>query len=116
MSEIEKNGCNCEGGHDHDCNCEDECDCGSNIITLDMEDGTQKDFAILNIIEHEGKNYVALAEVDSEEYDIMRFVEVDDSIELSIIEDDVEYNAVADKFDELFTAEMEELADLEEEK
>jgi len=109
MTEIEKNGCNCEGEHDHDCECGDDCDCETNIITLDMEDGTQKDFSILNIIEHDGKHYVALAEVGSDEYDIMRFVEVDESIELSIIEDDAEYNAVADIFDELFTAEVEDL-------
>jgi uncharacterized protein YrzB (UPF0473 family) len=106
MTDKEKDDCNCGEHHDHSCECgEDDCDCESNIITLDMEDGTQKDFNVLNIIEHEGKQYVALAEMESVEYDILRFEEVDDNLELSIIEDDAEYNAVADKFDEIFSAE-----------
>ncbi len=111
MTEIEKNGCNCEGDHQHDCECGDECDCESNVITLDMEDGTKKDFNVLNILEHNGKQYVALSELDSEEYDILRFEETgdeEDNIALSIIEDDEEYNAVADKFDELFASELED--------
>jgi len=103
--------------HDHaDCDCNDEnCECESDIITLDMEDGTQKDFTILNILEYNGSQYVALAEEDSEEYDILRFIEVEDSLELSIIEDDAEYNAVAEKFDDLFSSEFEDMELMEEE-
>ncbi len=107
MTDKEKQNCNCGEHHDHECG--DDCDCESNTITLEMEDGTSKDFTILNILEHNGQQYVALAEEDSAEYDILRFVEVDDNLELSIIEDDAEYNAVADKFDELFNSELEDL-------
>jgi len=88
----------CEGD---DCACETE----SNIITLDMEDGSQKDFEVLQIITHEDKNYIALAELDSSEYDILRFEEVDDALELSIVEDDDEFNAVAAIFDDIFNSE-----------
>ncbi|MDY0151059.1 MAG: DUF1292 domain-containing protein [Candidatus Cloacimonas sp.] len=95
--------------HSDDCDCGEDCDCENNTITLDMEDGTQKDFNVLNILEHNGHQYVALAEMDSDEYDILRFVEVGEEMELSIIEDDAEYNAVADKFDEAFTAEFEDM-------
>lgn len=110
MTDKEKQACDCGQIGEHDCDgCDEDCDCESNIITLDMEDGTKKDFNVLNIIEHEGKQYVALSEMDSEEYDILRFEEVDDQLELSIIEDDVEYNAVADKFDEIFSAEEADL-------
>jgi len=106
MTDKEKHNCNCGEHHEHDCG--DDCDCESNTITLEMEDGSTKDFTVLNILEHNGQQYVALSEEGSVEYDILRFVEVDDSLELSIIEDDEEYNTVADKFDELFNSELEE--------
>ncbi len=77
----------------------------ANIITLDMEDGTQKDFEVLNIIEMDGANYIALAELGANEYDILRFVEVEENLELSIIEDDEEYQRAADRFNELFSSE-----------
>ena len=104
MTDKEKDACNCG----EDCECEDDCDCESNTITLDMEDGTKKDFTVLHIQEHEGNQYIALADEDSDEYDILRFTEVEDNMELSIIENDVEYNAVADLFDEVFSAEFDD--------
>lgn len=106
--------CNCDEettkGHDN-CDCDDEncdCDCDSNTITLDMEDGTQKDFNVLDIVELDSKKYIALAEVDSMEYDILRMEVMDDTVELSIIEDEVEFDKVAAKFDELFALEDDE--------
>ena len=116
MIELEKNGCISDAEHNHnctcegeDCSCEDHCSEEANIITLDMEDGTQKDFEVLNILDIEGSNYIALAEVGSNEYDILRFVEVEDNLELSIIEDDAEYERVAEKFNELFASEDEDI-------
>ncbi|MBW6514563.1 MAG: DUF1292 domain-containing protein [Candidatus Syntrophosphaera sp.] len=101
MTDKEINGCNCgEDCGDETCDCEHE---DSNVITLDMEDGTQKDFLVLDIIEHEGKQYIALAEVDSMEYDIMSMAVIDENVELSVIEDDDEFNAIAAKFDEHFS-------------
>ena len=97
----------CEGD---DCACMD--DDNSRIITLDMEDGSQKDFVALDILTHEGQNYIALSEVGSMEYDVLRFVEVDDSLELSIIDDDEEYEQIAD----VFTKHFEKLAGEEEDE
>ena len=111
MTDKEIKGCNCGeecGDADVPCDCENE-DCDSNVITLDMEDGTQKDFLVLDIIEHEGKQYIALAEVDSMEYDIMSMAVIDENVELSVIEDDEEFNAVAAKFDEHFSRLDEEI-------
>ncbi|MDD2597361.1 MAG: DUF1292 domain-containing protein [Candidatus Cloacimonetes bacterium] len=107
--------------HDgHECDCEgDDCACGEheqNIITLDMEDGSQKDFEVLQIINHEGKNYIALAELGTAEYDILRFEEVDESVELSIIEDDDEFNAVAAVFDDIFSSEDPDMLSAEEDE
>lgn len=104
--------------HVHDCE-DDDCTCNgheSNIITLDMEDGSQKDFEVLQIISHEEKNYIALAELDAEEYDILRFDEVEDAMELSIIEDDEEYNVIAAIFDDLFNSEDPDMFTAEEDE
>ncbi len=108
MFEKDINGHNHEEQvHDHDCDCGNgDCDCAngdSNLITLDMEDGTQKDFLVLDILEHEGQKYIALAEVDSNEYDILAMTVVGENVEMNIIEDDDEFNAVAAKFEELFS-------------
>lgn len=101
---------NCDCGEDHspgECACEDE-GTDSNTITLDMEDGTQRDFTVLDILEHEGKKYIALAELDSDEYDILGMDVDEETVSLTVIEDDNEFNAVAAKFDELFSQEQQE--------
>lgn len=99
--------------HEEDDTCEDE---NTRIITLDMEDGTQRDFVILDIISHDGANYIALSEVGSMEYDVLRFVEVDDELELSIIEEDDEYEKIAKLFSEHFADLAAEEEDEEEEE
>lgn len=113
MSEKELKNCNC-GNHEdgHDCDCGDDCECDT--ITLDMEDGTQKDFLVLDTLEYEGKNYIALAEVETMEYDILRMNVVGETVELNVIEDDAEFEAVAAKFDELFNLDDEEEEEEEE--
>ncbi len=113
MTDKEKKDCNCgeecNDNHEH-CDCEgEECDC--NTITLEMEDGTEKDFVILDVLSHEGKEYMALAEVDSMEYDIMSFEADSENVNLSVIEDDEEFNTVAAKFEELFQSYEEEPED-----
>ena len=98
MTDKEKTGCNCgEDCHDEDCEHED-----GNTITIEMDDGSTKDFIVLDVLTHEGKQYIALAEVDSIEYDIMSWEEEGENVALSVIEDDDEFNAVAAKFEELF--------------
>lgn len=93
----------------------DDCDCGAepNIITLDMEDGTTKDFLVLDIMEFEDKHYIALAEVGSDEYDILNFVEneKEETIELNVIDDDDLFDRVAEAFEDRFAA-FEELEEM----
>ncbi len=109
MTDKEKNGCIC-GENCHDAHCEGE-EGTDNTITLEMDDGTVKDFIILDVLSHEGKQYIALAEVDSMEYDIMAYEVEDETVELSVIEDDDEFNAIAAKFEELFQTDDEEPED-----
>lgn len=93
--------CDC---HEGECDCENG-ECESDIITLDMEDGTQKDFHVLEVIEFEGSQYIALAEVDSNEYDILRMDVQGETVELAVIDDDELFEKVAQKFDEVFSTE-----------
>ena len=106
MTDKEIKDCSCDVHED--CDCTDECCAESNVITLELEDGP-RDFEILSSLEHEGKTYLALSEVDSLEYDIFLMTEDGESVELSYVEDDDTYNAVADKFEEMFGEEYEEL-------
>ena len=43
--------------------------------------------------------YIALTEDDSEEYDILRLEGDEENMELAVIEDDAEYNTIADLID-----------------
>ncbi|MCB5253021.1 MAG: DUF1292 domain-containing protein [Candidatus Cloacimonadaceae bacterium] len=82
----------------------------SRVITLEMEDGSEKDFIVLDILSHDDNNYIALSEEDSMEYDVLRFVEADEFLELSIIEDEDEYDMITnlfkEKFEEMLNAEL----------
>lgn len=111
MSDKEIKDCGC-GEHDHEHG--DDCDCESNTIILDMEDGTQKEYTILDMVELDGKKYLALSELGSVEYDILEMKEDGDSVELSYVEDDDEYNAVADEFEKIFSESEEDDEDEEE--
>ena len=79
------------------------------IFTLTDEDGNELNFALLGSLEHEGALYKALVPVDengeetSDEYVILKCVEAEDGeIVLETIEDDEEWENVADIFDDEF--------------
>ena len=77
------------------------------IVTLYDEDGQQTDYVVVSGVEYNGKTYLALVEAanfDEEEceFTILRMDE-DDSEEggvLSTIDDEDEFNAVMEAFDE----------------
>ena len=104
--------------HDHDCNC----GCNEEVtVTLTLDNDEELECAVLTIYEVEGKEYIALLpmveEGDDEEGEVFiyRYVETEDGEPtLENIEDDDEYEAAADAFDEwLDEQEFEEL-DIEE--
>lgn len=110
-----------EHEHLHHGECEDDaCGCGehgNNVISLVMEDGSTKEFEVLHVISHEDKNYIALSEVGSDVYDVLRFDELEEEVELNIIEDDEEYEAVAALFDDFFRSEAADMGwDFEDEE
>ena len=89
-------GCGC--GHDH----EDEHD----SITLSLDDGTELNCMVLDIFTVDNKEYIALQPEEGEEEDdnvfLYRYIENEDGEpELLNIDDDEEFEAVADAFEEL---------------
>lgn len=97
MSEHE---CGCGCGHDHDH--EDHMN-----VTLTLDDGSELECAVLCIFPVAEKDYIALVPADADENEeseifLYQFVEhEDDEIELLNIENDEEFEAVSDAFDEM---------------
>lgn len=90
----------------------------NDVITLTLEDGSEIDCDVLAVFPVGDNNYIALLpqndESDGEVY-LYRFVQNgDEDIELINIEDDEEFEAVSDAFDELL--DDEELNDMLEEE
>lgn len=113
--------------HNHD-NC--ECGCGCNhenedehmTVTLTLDDGTEMECAVLTIFPVGEKQYIALLPVeenDDEEGEVFlyQFNQLEnEEIELLNIDDDDEYEAVSDAFDEILdNEEFDEAFDDEEE-
>jgi len=79
------------------------------VNTLTDEEGNEKQFELIGEAEIDGKTYYALTELDddynqvSEEYVILR-LEVEDGEDVLVsIDDDEEFDRVADFFDDQFS-------------
>lgn len=92
--------------HKHD----DSCGCGHDhefdSITLSLDDGTELNCAVLDIFTVNGKDYIALQPEEGEEDDdnvfLYRYIEDENGEpQLLNIEDDDEFEAVTDAFEEL---------------
>ena len=101
--------------HEHDCNC--GCNEEEVTVTLTLDNDEEIECVVLVIYEVDGKEYIALLPITEEETEedgevyLYRYVETEDGEPtLENIEDDDEYEAAADAFDEwLDTQEFEEL-------
>lgn len=117
-------------GADNKCNnndCSGNCEsCDGNVtVTLTLDNDEQVECAILTIFPVNGRDYIALLPLNEEggnddgEVFIYRYDESNGTPTLGNIENDEEYEAVADAFDEMLdSAEYDELVseeDLEEE-
>lgn len=119
--------------HEHDVDCGggcDSCGCGCGhdhgeegaTVTLTMDNGDVVECAVLTIFPVGEQEYIALLPLDEEgeneegEVFLYRFSETDGEPKLENIEDDDEYEAAADAFDEfLDNQEFDELVDADEE-
>ncbi|MBQ3791753.1 MAG: DUF1292 domain-containing protein [Clostridia bacterium] len=76
------------------------------IYTLVDEDGVEKDFMLIDSVEYEGNTYHAMVPLkedgteEGDEYVILKSILTDDGEELITIEDDEEFDRVADIFDD----------------
>lgn len=80
------------------------------VYTLTDEDGNESQFELIGECEKDGKTYYALTELDaegnqvSEEYVILRLEKEENGEDiLTSIEDDEEFDAIADYFDDQFS-------------
>lgn len=85
-------------------------------VTLTLDDDSELECDILTIFTTCGRDYIALAPQDESLGDIVylyRYIDHgEDEPELALIEDDEEYEAASDGFDEwLDTLEFEDLSD-----
>lgn len=104
---------------DHNCNCgKDECNCNEEVltVTLTLDNDEEVECEVLTVFEANDKKYIALLPLDedgeNEEGDVFiyRFFEEDGEPTLDNIDDDAEYEAAADAFDEWLDAqEFEEI-------
>lgn len=92
-----------------------------NMVTLTLDDGEEVECAIIAIYPANGREYIALLPLEGEGADagevyLYRFAEDEEgNLDLSNIEDDDEYEAASDAFDELLDeAEFDELVDEDE--
>lgn len=90
------------------------------MVTLDLDDGTKVDCEILTIFTVGEQDYIALTPTEGEDGDeeesevfFYRYAEdADGTPSLGNIEDDDEYDAVTDRFDELLDeAEFDDMDD-----
>ena len=91
--------------HTHDHNC--DCGCNEEVtVALTLDNDEEIECAVLTIYSVDDKEYIALLPLDEEgdnedgEVYIYRYSEVDGEPTLENIEDDDEYEAAADAFDE----------------
>lgn len=94
---------------EHECNCPDEnCDCQNEevTVTLTLDNDEELECVVLTIYEVGNQSYIALLPIpegsdteDGEVY-IYRFSDKDGEPSLDNIDDDDEYEAAADAFDE----------------
>jgi uncharacterized protein YrzB (UPF0473 family) len=73
-----------------------------NMITLLDDDGNEVECEVIEMFEFENKEYVVLLPVEEEDPYILRVDKDDEGNELfAVIEDDEEFDRVAEAYDEL---------------
>ena len=72
-------------------------------VTLTLDDDSELECAVTAIFPVQGKDYIALLPLNGEAEVVWlyRIVDITDELQLENIEDDDEYEAVADAFDEM---------------
>ncbi len=117
MTDNKHNGCGCGHDHDHE---HEGCGCGCDhdemeIMNLVLEDGTELECLVLGVFGVEDKEYIALLPQEEEDVLLYGYSENEEGVELISIEDDAEYELVAEAFYELFSDEEDDDYDYDDE-
>jgi uncharacterized protein YrzB (UPF0473 family) len=100
----------CGCGHDHEHDHEHE-EMELETMFLTLEDDTELECGILGVFEVEGmkgKEFIALLPLEDETVLLYEYQENGDDVELSVIEDDDDFEKVSNTFYDLFDGEDEE--------
>ena len=78
------------------------------LITLEDEEGNEVEFEFLDIVEHEGSEYIVLIENDenADEVVILKVNVIDETEEYVSIEDDALLDTVFEKFKKKYEGEI----------
>lgn len=71
------------------------------ILTLEFDDGVEEECGILGVFDANGKEYIALNPLGTEDVYIYGYKEYDEDYELIDITDEEEFNKVAAEFEKL---------------
>ncbi len=111
-----------EHNHGHGCGCGHDHEYEHDSITLSLDDGTELNCIVLDIFSVDDKDYIALQPEEGEEEEdnvfLYRYIqEGDGDPQLLNIDDDDEFEAVADAFEEMLDAqEYDEMFDEDDEE
>ena len=118
----EKGGCcgehnhNHDHDHNHDHHHVHDHDHGEEevpVLHLELEDGTEMPCYVLEILDIEGKSYIALLPEGEDTFMIYQYAEEGEEVNLSNIENDDEYLRIANIFEAHFDESAEEAAEEE---
>ncbi len=115
MTDKEKDMCELdfeeETEEEHECgpDCDHDHEEFKDKIYLTLEDDRELVCDVLGIFEVDGKEYIAMVPEDGEEVFVYQFIEDKETEEFSleVIEDQEEFDAVSDAFEEIFIEEDE---------
>jgi uncharacterized protein YrzB (UPF0473 family) len=71
------------------------------ILTLEFDDGVEEECGILGVFDANGKEYIALNPLGTEDVYIYGYKEYDEDYELMDITDEEEFNKAAEEFEKL---------------
>jgi len=92
--------------HVHDENCNHDHDHEIPMVTITLEDDTDVNCIVVDVFEFKGKEYIALLPEEDSEMDeeilLFHYSEDGEFIDLQEIEDENEFNAVSEHFQDIF--------------
>ncbi len=111
---MDKHECKCnENENEHECGCNDNehecgCNCGCDhnheeipTITLSLDDNSELECNVVGVFSYKDNDYIALVPVDENEALFYTYEESGNEMVLNNIEDDEEYDKIADYFTQI---------------